>query len=111
MDNPPPFTRTQPPPGRKTTRLRQIVRSPELEFLLEAHSGLAAKVVEEAGFAGIWASGFSIAAQMGLPDNNTASWSEVLQVAEYMAEGARIPVLLDGDTGYGNFNNVRRLVR
>jgi len=78
---------------------------------MEAHSGISAKIVEEAGFPGIWASGLSISANLGLRDSNEASWTQVLEVLEFMAESTRLPILVDGDTGYGNFNNVRRLVR
>lgn len=78
---------------------------------MEAHSGLSAKIVEEAGFSGIWASGLSISASLGLRDNNEASWTQVLEVLEFMADASALPILVDGDTGYGNFNNVRRLVR
>lgn len=99
------------PAARRTTRLRQLITSSELEFLLEAHNGLSARIVEEAGFRGIWASGLAISAQLGVRDNNEASWTQVVDVAEFMADVTRIPILLDGDTGYGNFNNTRRLVR
>ena len=37
--------------------------------------------------------------------------AKVLEMLEFMADATSIPILLDGDTGYGNFNNVRRLVR
>ena len=40
-----------------------------------------------------------------------ASWTQVVEMLEFMADATRIPILLDGDTGYGNFNNMRRLVR
>jgi phosphoenolpyruvate phosphomutase len=96
---------------RKTTQLKQMITSPELSFLMEAHSGLSAKIAEEAGFEGIWASGLSIAAMLGLRDHNEASWTQVLEVAEFMSDATRRPILFDGDTGYGNFNSVRRLVR
>jgi phosphoenolpyruvate phosphomutase len=96
---------------KKTTQLKEILSSPKLDFLMEAHSGLSAKIVEEAGFKGIWASGLSISASMGLRDNNEASWTEVLGILEYMSDATEIPILLDGDTGYGNFNNARRLVK
>ncbi|RMF86476.1 MAG: phosphoenolpyruvate mutase [Nitrospirae bacterium] len=96
---------------RRTTRLRRLLASPRLEFLLEAHDGLSAKIVEEAGFAGIWASGLAISAQLGVRDANEASWSQVVEVVEFMADATDLPILLDGDTGYGNFNNMRRLVR
>ena len=41
----------------KTATLRRLLKSRELEFLMEAHNGLSARIVEEAGFKGIWASG------------------------------------------------------
>lgn len=85
--------------------------SPELEFLCEAHNGISAKIVEEAGFKGIWGSGLTIAAAMGVRDSNEASWTQVLEVLEFIGDITRIPLLLDADTGYGNFNNVRRLVK
>lgn len=96
---------------RKTTALRRLLTRPEIAFLLEAHNGLSAKIVEEAGFEGIWASGLTISAAFGVRDNNELSWSQVTDHVAFMAEATRIPVLLDGDTGYGNFNNMRRLVR
>jgi phosphoenolpyruvate phosphomutase len=96
---------------RKTTRFRELLRSPQLEFLIEAHNGLSARVGEEAGFKGLWASGLCLSAQYGVRDNNEASWTQVLEMLEFMADATTVPILLDGDTGYGNFNNVRRLVR
>jgi phosphoenolpyruvate phosphomutase len=96
---------------RKTTRFRELLDSPQLEFLLEVHNGLSARVAEEAGFPGVWASGLCLAAQYGVRDNNEASWTQVLEMLEFMADATTVPILLDGDTGYGNFNNVRRLVR
>jgi len=91
--------------------LRGLLSGPGLSFIMEAHSGLSAKVVQEAGFAGIWASGLSMSAMLGLRDSNEASWTQVLDQLEFMADATRLPILVDGDTGYGNFNNVRRLVR
>jgi len=95
----------------RAAKFRALLTSPELSFIMEAHSGLSAKIVEEAGFKGVWASGLSISAMLGLRDNNEASWTQVLDVLEYMADATTLPILVDGDTGYGNFNNVRRLVR
>lgn len=97
--------------ARKTTQLRRMLESSELEFILEAHNGISARIVEEAGFKGIWASGLALSAQFGVRDNNEASWTQVVDMVEFMADVTRIPILLDGDTGYGNFNNLRRLVR
>jgi phosphoenolpyruvate phosphomutase len=96
---------------KKTTQFRHLLNSNELEFLLEAHNGITAKIGEEAGFKGLWAGGLCMSAQYGVRDSNEASWTQVLEMLEFMADATSIPILLDGDTGYGNFNNVRRLVR
>ncbi|WP_244123107.1 phosphoenolpyruvate mutase [Burkholderia gladioli] len=88
-----------------------MLTSSNLEFLMEAHNGLSARIVREAGFKGIWGSGLSISAALGVRDNNEASWTQVVDVLEFMADASDLPILLDGDTGYGNFNNMRRLVR
>jgi phosphoenolpyruvate phosphomutase len=95
----------------RSAKLRQMLQSAELEFLMEAHNGLSARIVREAGFKGIWASGLTISAQFGVRDNNEASWTQVVDMLEFMADASDLPILLDGDTGYGNFNNMRRLVR
>ncbi len=100
------------PTVKKTTQLKKLITTPgELGFLMEAHNGLSAKIVEEAGFKAIWGSGLSISAAMGVRDSNEASWTQVLEVLEFMADNTNIPILLDADTGYGNFNNARILVR
>ena len=96
---------------KKTTQLKNLLQSDRLEFILEAHDGISAKIVEEAGFKGIWGSGLTLSASMGVRDNNEASWTQVLEAMEFMSDATTIPILLDADTGYGNFNNVRRLVR
>eukprot|EP01101_Sappina_pedata_P010756 TRINITY_DN685_c0_g1_i1.p2 TRINITY_DN685_c0_g1~~TRINITY_DN685_c0_g1_i1.p2 ORF type:complete len:314 (-),score=188.00 TRINITY_DN685_c0_g1_i1:157-1098(-) len=98
-------------PITKAKKLRSLLESNELEFIMEAHNGLSAKIVEEAGFKGIWGSGLSISAALGVRDCNEASWTQVLDTLEFMSDNTSIPILLDGDTGYGNFNNARRLVR
>lgn len=87
-----------------------MLTGPGLHFLMEAHNGLSAKIAEEAGFEGIWGSGLSISAALGVRDNNEASWTQVMEVVEFMADATSVPILLDGDTGYGNFNSARRLV-
>jgi phosphoenolpyruvate phosphomutase len=94
-----------------SSQFRKLLLSEQLEFICEAHNGLSAKIVQEAGFKGIWASGLSISAQFGVRDNNEASWTQVLENLEFMSDAVTIPILLDGDTGYGNFNNMQRLVR
>jgi 2-methylisocitrate lyase-like PEP mutase family enzyme len=71
---------------------------------MEAHDGISAKIVEEAGFKGIWASGLALSTALGVRDSNEASWTQVLEMLEFMSDATQIPILVDGDTGYGNFN-------
>ncbi|PAQ07713.1 phosphoenolpyruvate mutase [Mesorhizobium temperatum] len=99
-------------PGGKAsegvTTLRDLIRihdSPS--FLMEAHDALSAAIAKRAGFKGLWASGLSISSSLGYRDANEASWSEVADVVERMAYAARTPILVDGDSGFGNFNNAR----
>ncbi|GKW42438.1 phosphoenolpyruvate mutase [Pectobacterium parvum] len=89
---------------------RKLLNSESLELILEAHSGLSAKVAEDAGFKAIWASGLSISSMLGLRDCNEASWSQITSVTESIHDAVNIPVLFDGDSGFGNFNNVRHVV-
>jgi len=96
---------------QKTTQLRNMLSSDQTEFILEAHNGLSARIVEETGFKGIWGSGLALSAQHAVRDNNELSWTQVVEQLEFMTDVTSIPILLDGDTGYGDFNNMRRLVR
>ena len=89
----------------KGNKLRDLLESDKVEFIMEAHSGLSAKIVEEAGFSGIWGSGLSLSAAHGVRDNNELSYTDVINDMKYMSNATSIPILLDGDTGYGNYNN------
>jgi len=104
------MTQAQRAPSR-ARRLRDLLLSDQVAVLMEAHNGLSAKLAAEAGFKALWGSGLSVSAALGVRDNNEASWTQVLEVLEFMADATDLPILLDGDTGYGNFNNVRRLVK
>ena len=95
---------------KKTAAFRRLLTSGQIEYICEAHNGLSAKIVEEAGFKGIWGSGLTISAQYGVRDNNETSWTQVLETLEFMADATSVPIMLDGDTGYGSFNNFRRLI-
>lgn len=91
--------------------LRQLLRSPRLAIAMEAHDALSALIVQEAGFEAIWASGLAISTAAGVRDANELSWTEVVERVERMTDAVALPIILDGDTGYGNFNTVRRLVK
>ncbi len=95
----------------KAHQLRKLILSPQTDILLEAHNGVSAMVVENSGAKGIWGSGLAMSMQYGVRDNNEISWTQVVDMLEFMSDATSIPILLDGDTGYGNFNNMRRLVK
>jgi phosphoenolpyruvate phosphomutase len=96
---------------RATAKLKQLIQTQEMSFFMEAHNGLSARIVQESGFPGIWASGLAISAQLGMRDSNEASWSQLVDIVDCMTEAANIPVLVDADTGFGNFNNARHVAR
>src|SRR5260370_42699908 len=81
-------TRSRATAPSRTSKLRAMLHSPELEFLMEAHNGLSARIVKEAGYKGIWASGLSIAAQFGVGDNNEGSWTPGVDMLEFMADAS-----------------------
>lgn len=95
----------------KPVSLRQMLEQPDLLFLMEAHNALSARIAQDAGFKALWASGFSIATSLGRRDANELSFSQVLDVCESIVDATHVPILVDGDTGWGNFNNVRQAVR
>ena len=72
------YCRRAPAPLPKTTQFRRLLGSDRLEFLLEAHNGISARIGEEAGFRGLWAGGLCMSAQYGVRDSNEASWTQVL---------------------------------
>lgn len=99
------------PVTESSTTLRELILSDDLTFLMEAHDGLSAAIAERAGFRGLWASGLSIASALGYRDANEASWTQVVDVVEHIVDATNIPVLVDGDSGFGNFNNARLVAR
>jgi phosphoenolpyruvate phosphomutase len=102
------------PPAVPATRhevLRRLLTAPELFFLMEAHDGMSARIADAAGFPVIWASGLSISTALGIRDSDEASWSQTLSVVSRIVDASNVPVVVDGDTGYGNFNSARRFVR
>jgi phosphoenolpyruvate phosphomutase len=90
--------------------LRARLAAPSPVVIIGAHDGLSAKLGAEAGFDGIWASGFEISASYGVPDANILSMAENLHAAKMMADAVRVPIVADCDNGYGNAINVIRCV-
>lgn len=75
-----------------------------------AFDGLSARLVEQAGFQALYASGGAIARSMGVPDIGLLSVTEVSDRLRQMSAVTSIPIVADADTGYGNANNVHRAV-
>ncbi len=74
--------------------------------------GLSARLVERAGFPLTFMSGFGVAAsRLGAPDTGLVSYAEMLDQGRNVCEATALPVIGDGDTGYGNALNVKRTVR
>ena len=96
---------------RKTTKnLREIITTGGMARVMAAHDPLSAMLVEEAGFDGIWASGFEFSAAMGLADISLVSMAEHLINMRNMAARTSLPIIADVDTGYGNAINVLHTV-
>ncbi|MBI3270135.1 MAG: isocitrate lyase/phosphoenolpyruvate mutase family protein [Planctomycetes bacterium] len=96
---------------RKTTALRRRLAESRPLLVGGAHNGLSGKLVQEAGFDAIWASGFEISASFGVPDANILTMAENLEAARAMNTATTLPVIADCDTGYGNAVNVIRTVQ
>src|SRR5580704_17501564 len=91
-------------------KLKQKLSSGELITLMSAHNPLSARLAEEAGFDGIWASGFELSAAYGVPDASLLSLTQHLDMTRAIIEQVAIPVVADIDTGYGNAINVLHVV-
>ena len=90
--------------------LREKVASGELATVMAAHNPLSARLAEEAGFDGIWASGFELSAAYGVPDASLLSFTQHLDMTRAIVEQVAIPLIADLDTGYGNAINVSHVV-
>src|SRR6266852_4339959 len=90
--------------------LKEKVAAGPLVTLMSAHNPLSARLAEEAGFDGIWASGFELSAAYGVPDASLLSFSQHLDMTRAMIEQVSIPLVADLDTGYGNAINVPHVV-
>jgi len=90
--------------------LRDKVAGGGLATLMSAHNPLSARLAEEAGFDGIWASGFELSAAYGVPDASLLSFTQHLDMTRAIIEQVAIPLVADLDTGYGNAINVGHVV-
>nr|WP_192385132.1 phosphonopyruvate hydrolase [Mesorhizobium silamurunense] len=96
---------------RGAARLRARMAEQRLVHIMSAHSPLSAILAEEAGFDGVWASGFELSALYGLPDVSLISMAQHLDMVRAMVEQSSLPIVADIDTGFGNAINVIHAVR
>lgn len=97
---------------KKTTLLRKMLSTDQILVAPGAHDVLTAKIIEKVGFNAVYMTGYGTSASLlGKPDVGLLTMTEMAQRASNMAEAVDIPVIADGDTGYGNAVNVMRAVR
>jgi methylisocitrate lyase len=92
-------------------RLRALLAAPGIVQMPGAHNGQAALQARAAGFAALYLSGAAMTASMGLPDLGIITVDEVAFFIRQIARAAGLPLLVDGDTGYGEALNVMHMVR
>ena len=96
----------------QTRALRAILRQDGLVPLVGAYDVLSAKLAQRSGFPALHVGGYNLsAAHLGLPDVGYLTMAENLDVLRRIAGAVEIPVIADGDDGYGNYLNVGRLIR
>lgn len=92
-------------------KLRRLLSLDQCHIMPCCYDGLSAKMIEQAGFPFTFMSGFAVsAARLGLPDTGLISYGEMVDQGRNICGSVSIPVLGDGDTGYGNALNVHRTV-
>jgi len=92
-------------------RFRALLGRPEILRLPGAHNGVASLQARAAGFEGVYLSGAGMSASMGLPDLGVITIEDVCFFIKQIARASGLPVLVDGDTGYGEALNVMHMVR
>jgi phosphoenolpyruvate phosphomutase len=91
-------------------KLRELIGGGGLASVMSAHNPLSARLAEQAGFDGIWASGFELSAAYGVPDASLLSFTQHLDMTRAIVEQVAAPVVADLDTGYGNAVNAMHVV-
>jgi len=97
---------------RKTTRLKQLILDKKVLLMPGAYDALSAKIIEKVGFQAVQCTGYGIAASvLGKPDVGILSMTEMLNQTRNICAAVNIPVMADGDTGFGNAINVYHTVQ
>jgi 2-methylisocitrate lyase-like PEP mutase family enzyme len=95
-----------------TARLRALLERPGLLTMPGCHDAMSARLVEESGFELGFMSGFAVsAARLGMPDAGLISYAELAEQGANICRAVSIPMIGDGDTGFGSAQNIKRTVQ
>lgn len=93
-------------------KLRKLLAKPGLLVMPGCYDAISAKLIERAGFELLFMSGFAVSgARLGMPDTGLISYGEMVDQGRNICRAVSIPVIGDGDTGFGNALNVKRTVQ
>lgn len=92
-------------------QLRQLLKQDKIYLAPGVSDGLTAKLVEQADFPIVYASGGAIARSMGVPDMGLISWTQVVERLQQIVDAVSVPVIGDFDNGYGNALNARYAIK
>lgn len=98
-------------PAGFVDELRSMLQKPEPCFLMQVHDGISTKVAQKAGFRGVWASSFGCSTALGLPDDDSMSPQEVLNYLRPILRASEVPVLVDGNCGFGSLDQSHVFLR
>ena len=93
------------PPGE---RFRALLARPQILQIPGAHTGMASLLAKAAGFEAVYVGGSAMTATMGLPDLGVITVEEVCFYIRQVARASGLPLLVDGDTGHGDYEASRR---
>lgn len=94
------------------SKLRALLKGDDFFDDALLFDGLSATLIERAGYPLTFMSGFSVsAARLGMPDTGLISYGEMVDQGRSICQATSLPVIGDGDTGYGNALNVKRTVQ
>lgn len=96
---------------KASSRLRQLMQTAAPVVAPGAYDGISAKLVEQAGFPAVYATGGGMARSTGVPDLGLMSLAEIISRLETMVDAVSIPLIGDADTGHGNALNAQHAVR
>ena len=92
-------------------RFARLIRAGGIVRIPGAYNGLAALLAKRHGFEALYVSGAAVSASMGLPDLGIITVEDMCFVIRQVSRASALPVLVDGDTGYGEALNVMHMVR